>query len=305
MNKSGISAIVATVLIILITVAAVAILWGAIFPLVHDLSKVKTSESAVSIVTAGGYTLYDDVQKIACVQVVKQTSEDLEGLKVLFSIAGNSQFSVINRSDVPEMNQKRTYCFNLTNFGKPETVTVVSLPEAKSVAVSSVIKVESLSEVALNSIVSGGNLRKIEDPNLVPQITYYFDSDQDGYSNGTISRNFEEGTQWSNYTLVLGDCNDFNSSIRPGASEVLNNGVDENCDGWAAINQCMVLSQENARYSLISDISGGVRSACIFIDADNITFNGQGHTINVTFGEEVFMVSMAQESHRNILLKER
>lgn len=36
MNKRGISAIVATVLIILITVASVTIIWVAIIPLISD-----------------------------------------------------------------------------------------------------------------------------------------------------------------------------------------------------------------------------------------------------------------------------
>ena len=35
-NKKGISAIVATVLIILITVAAVTIIWAAIIPMIND-----------------------------------------------------------------------------------------------------------------------------------------------------------------------------------------------------------------------------------------------------------------------------
>ena len=54
-NKKGISAIVATVLIILITVAAVTIIWAAIIPMVsNQLDKGSACLDAVSDLTIGG-----------------------------------------------------------------------------------------------------------------------------------------------------------------------------------------------------------------------------------------------------------
>jgi len=151
MDNRGISAIVATVLIILITVAAVAILWGVILPMLNEVDI--SNEKVISIDTSGGYTLYDETQKIACVQVKRESSLALEGLRVLFNIEGNSFYSLIAKGDVPELNQKKTYCFSLSNFGRPSSVTVVALPEDKSVAVTSKVSVNELNVQALGSIV--------------------------------------------------------------------------------------------------------------------------------------------------------
>ena len=170
MRKKGISAIVATVLIVLITVAAVAILWGAILPMFNEVDI--SNENAISIDTSGGYTLYDETQKIACVQVKKESSLALEGLRVLFNIEGNSFYGLIAKGDVPELNQKKTYCFSLKNFGKPSSVTVVALPEDKSIAVTSKVSVSELNVQALGSIVgdegSPSQLRYLDgDPSLL------------------------------------------------------------------------------------------------------------------------------------------
>ena len=60
-------------------------------------------------------------------------------------------------------------------------------------------------------------------------ITVYEDLDGDGFGNDDMSRiacgaNFNE-------TEIAGDCDDNNSSIYPGAEEIPNNGIDEDCDG--------------------------------------------------------------------------
>jgi flagellin-like protein len=59
-SKKGVSAVVATVLIIMITVAAVGIIWAAIIPMVRDnLNKGTACNDAmsdISLVTDGGYT---------------------------------------------------------------------------------------------------------------------------------------------------------------------------------------------------------------------------------------------------------
>ena len=58
---------------------------------------------------------------------------------------------------------------------------------------------------------------------------YYLDTDNDNFGTGTaISACTSPG---ANYATQNGDCNDSNPNAYPGATEILDNGVDENCDG--------------------------------------------------------------------------
>jgi flagellin-like protein len=155
MAKRGISAIVASVLLILITIAGVAIIWGVILPMISDVDG-ASSENIISVDTSGGYTLYDENYKIACVQVRRVSSAEIEGLEVLFSVLGSSYSSQISKEDVPAFNQKKTYCFSLKNFGKPDTVTVVTLPEKEGIAITSIIPLKILTITAVDSIVGDG-----------------------------------------------------------------------------------------------------------------------------------------------------
>ena len=60
-------------------------------------------------------------------------------------------------------------------------------------------------------------------------VTYYRDSDQDGYGNGT---NYQQAiNRPSGYVKNNTDCNDKNSAIHPGATEKCGDGVDQDCDG--------------------------------------------------------------------------
>lgn len=65
------------------------------------------------------------------------------------------------------------------------------------------------------------------DENVVSQ-TWYQDADADGYGNAAVSTS--NCLRPTGYVLDKTDCNDLNSSIHPGLTEVCN-AVDDNCDG--------------------------------------------------------------------------
>jgi hypothetical protein len=64
---------------------------------------------------------------------------------------------------------------------------------------------------------------------VTPLITYYADSDGDGYGNAAISQ--QACVPPANYVTDNTDCNDTNASIYPGATEICYDGIDQNCDG--------------------------------------------------------------------------
>ena len=329
MYKRGISAIVAVVLMVLISVAGIGVLYAGILPMLD--TDIQSSENAISIDTAGGYTLYDENYKIACVQVKRESSLEIEGLKVLFSVEGNSQIFLINSSNIPELNQKKTYCFSLENIGKPDTVTVVTLPEKGGVAVTSVVPVNDLTVQALSSIFGSGYGTGGENSGsgLIYSVDYgryYYNSDGDGYGNSLNYSYFILGSQPVKFVSLGGDCNDSNSSkwrifrgyldgdgdgygsgslldvclgeslggysdnsndcndsrgdISPGASEIMNNGVDENCDGWAGLSNCSNLTSSGVVYRLENDLVVDGSKTCFVITGENITFNLNGKMVN-------------------------
>jgi len=68
------------------------------------------------------------------------------------------------------------------------------------------------------------------DDNAVDATTWYVDPDKDGYAaDGADS--VTACDQPSGYADQLGDCNDNNANIHPGATDVPGNGIDEDCNG--------------------------------------------------------------------------
>jgi hypothetical protein len=63
----------------------------------------------------------------------------------------------------------------------------------------------------------------------LPVFLMYQDLDGDGYGSDVSFEYCDSVVQ--GFSLVTGDCNDSSSQIYPGATEILNNGIDENCDG--------------------------------------------------------------------------
>ncbi len=59
-------------------------------------------------------------------------------------------------------------------------------------------------------------------------ITWYFDSDGDGYGiSGTTDEAYEQPV---GYAAQAGDCDDSLSAVNPGATEIPNNGIDDDCN---------------------------------------------------------------------------
>ncbi len=87
------------------------------------------------------------------------------------------------------------------------------------------------------------------------QQTYYQDLDADGYGNSTITQLSCSAS--SGYVLAGGDCNESSAVINPGASEILCNSIDDNCNSIVDEGSVSGCSDPNANnYNAAANCSG-------------------------------------------------
>jgi len=146
MKKRGVSAVIATVLLILLTVAAVALIAGIIIPFVKnelDKSKKCFSINEQISVVQGNFTCYTlSSTKI----MIKRTSKDflLQGFMISISSGGSSKVykiedniktSGVKMHDnnetlrIPKAGEAETYVFSLSgNYASISPVIEGNLP---------------------------------------------------------------------------------------------------------------------------------------------------------------------------------
>lgn len=127
-NNRGVSGVVGIVLTVLMAIVGVGILWIAVLSYL-DLDS-GLNVGMVRIDTDGGYTVYDENEGIACVHVVRN-DEEIDEIKILFIIQGNSHTVFINNANIPAPNNKKVYCVNLSNYGSPTSVVVIPILNSK------------------------------------------------------------------------------------------------------------------------------------------------------------------------------
>lgn len=96
---------------------------------------------------------------------------------------------------------------------------------------------------------------------------YYVDGDNDGYGYGSPTPYCSN--PGAGYSQVGTDCNDAVSTIHPGATEILNNSIDENCDGvdgYVGIEE-----NSNIKFQIYPNPSNGQFELIFTQDMNNAT----------------------------------
>ena len=136
-NKRGIEALVATVLLVLITIAAVGIIWGAVMPLIK--SNIQSSQKCFDAdleIKQGGYTCFDSSVPQVKVQVGRgEKATDISDIQIQLSSAGTSKSikasnESVSPNDIPGPNEEIVY-----------TVGTLGLDYIDSVSIAAIIKI--------------------------------------------------------------------------------------------------------------------------------------------------------------------
>ncbi|MFA5061062.1 MAG: LamG-like jellyroll fold domain-containing protein [Candidatus Pacearchaeota archaeon] len=124
MKKRAVSQVIATVLIILITIAAISILWLVVLPMLKDLSSF---EAMVSLeILSEGYTAWDSENRLAEIQVKREVDDaKIVGFKLIFELENDNLYYIVD--EVINFNEKKVYNFNFTNYSSYGELLVVKL----------------------------------------------------------------------------------------------------------------------------------------------------------------------------------
>ena len=135
-DKKGISAIVATVLIILITVAAVTIIWAAIIPMISNQLAGSTecfdASAALSIVSDCSCVNQSknaaDANYTAKIQVHRATGDfDLAGVDIQLAVGGTTESFSMGSTNLPDVNGDKVYAISYDAVALGGNATEVSV----------------------------------------------------------------------------------------------------------------------------------------------------------------------------------
>jgi len=139
-NKRAISDLIATVLLVLITIAAVGIIWGAVMPIIR--TNIESSQKCFDVgleIKAGGYTCYDGGVNKVKVQIGKgEKPIAISDIQIQLSSGGTSKSirisnaTVVDINTVPGVNEETAYTINLYQL---------NMDYADAVSVAAVLKI--------------------------------------------------------------------------------------------------------------------------------------------------------------------
>lgn len=134
----------------------------------------------------------------------------------------------------------------------------------------------------------------------LPLITYYLDSDNDGFGTPNSTTTTCSNVTPGGYSVNNLDCDDSNNAINPNALEIPNNNVDENCDGTLSVidndndgydSSVDCNDNNNTVYPGAPELCDGIDNNCVggideglpqhtyYLDADN---DGYGSLTSTT-----------------------
>jgi parallel beta-helix repeat protein len=261
--KRSISDVIATVLIILVVLAAVILVWNFVKSMVSEKSGDIGSD--IFSVSLNAKLLSNNPESLTLSVGRDAGGGNISEVRIISKNASSS-CTYNNNTDVPGELESVSYNINLSSCSDPTNLEIYPI-----LIVNGKEKIGMKTELKVSAT---------ELVNAV-HITCYGDYDGDGYGNGTsiVSDGTSCPEHYTETNLGL-DCNDNDAGIHPGA-DIPNNGVDDNCDGYDSINMCQSLAISNVNYLLANDIINTGSMECLRISSvGNVTLDLGGHTLS-------------------------
>jgi hypothetical protein len=110
-----------------------------------------------------------------------------------------------------------------------------------------------------------------DDGSCIYSTDWYLDMDVDGYASEILNACFSPGIDYTATVLSVTDCDDTDAAINPGATDVCENGIDEDCSGADAscnVSGCMDATACNYNASATQDDGSCFYSTLWYLDAD-------------------------------------
>ncbi len=205
-KRKGISSLIATVLMILVTIATVGIVIQAIMPIIKGNIEIAEKCDTVKLIIedAYGFTCYDNSTNSIAV-AISRGSEDIEiqGFELKFSNSmGESKvievrkgevYSFIDKSEMPELNSETVYTLNLS---------AINMSGITGIGVAPIIAIGKTSEICKIE-TAGISVKFCSEQLQFQQITNYTANYTQNQTNNQSQNQTNQTQNQTNQTINL------------------------------------------------------------------------------------------------------
>jgi len=136
-GKKGVSALIATVLLVLITVAGIGIIWNFVRPmLTPDDSTLACMDAELTISTDGGYTYMNDSGTNVSLQILAGSKAELEDMMIrVVTSTGKIITKNVNESGIGKVlgpNEGDVYVINVGTGTNVTSASVAAILKSKT-----------------------------------------------------------------------------------------------------------------------------------------------------------------------------